>query len=598
MIFPFLCVDFTLSEQFEHLSAAAHLVLTLYRLAGPKFIPTNLFLDVMLMIKNAYFCLAKAIADNPQGSFWLILLGTDRLEELFGILRTMVGNDSNMDMTQMVSRLGSTTEVANILAKDPHWDRSPRRLKLSAITRESKEIPDSADHIKPAAWKGNLEVKNVSLQTAWKRGRRALARYSKYRKEVSSTDCLRRVQQVERYTQNSAPLETSLTTYSQQNEELIVEISDPITSVVCVDSQVWLCVGEVNGLKLDGVSVDCISFEMLQETTVVISYQMLGLRPATSDNDPTQRHDWRTSTMREQSFTVPGRLIQSINPTISMNDKDVKNVFYLLESTVLVALAASLFQTLETSDLKSIPKMAPTLEFPYREASDKLQPLQTSILHLNKYVSGKSCFLCEDSTKTVDIGRLNTSTCPVCSPEITLDLSQGQRILEHIGAHILFDPKVDRTSEPCFLCLRPAPLCQFFLTKGKGARGSPKIDQSRSSGCPMRLKFSYSVAAKSSASSPCSNVPVQCPLCPKSAVAVAKYNLKAHLLKAHPNVPVNNYESQWKLSSFEHAEMKNIWAKRQEVSVKRPKRSNIAPLVVSDAHRSGNPARYVFWDYS
>jgi len=44
--------------------------------------------------------------------------------------------------------------------------------KLPAITRDSKEIPDSADHIKPAAWKGNVEVKNVSLQTAWRRGRR------------------------------------------------------------------------------------------------------------------------------------------------------------------------------------------------------------------------------------------------------------------------------------------------------------------------------------------------------------------------------------------------------------------------------------------
>ena len=206
---------------------------------------------------------------------------------------------------------------------------------------------------------------------------------------------------------------------------------------------------------------------------------------------------------------------------------------------------------------------------------------------------GKACFLCEDSTKTVDIGRLNTSTCPLCSPEITLDLSQGQRFLEHISAHILFDPKVDRTSEPCFLCLRPAPLCQFFLTKGKGARGSPKIDQSCSSGCPVKLTFSYSVAAKSSTSSPCSNVPVHCPICPKLAPAVAKYNLKTHFLKAHPNVPVNNHESLWRLSNFENAEMKNIWAKRQDVSVKRPKRSNIPPLVVSEVHRSHIPVMYV-----
>jgi len=130
------------------------------------------------------------------------------------------------------------------------------------------------------------------------------------------------------------------------------------------------------------------------------------------------------------------------------------------------------------------------------------------MLYLNRMLLGKVCFLCEDSTKMIDIGRLNTSTCPLCSSEITLDLSQGQRVLEHIGAHILFDSKVKRTSEPCFLCLQPAPLCTFFLTKGKGAWWSPKIDHSCSSGCLMKLTFLYSMAAKSSASSPCSNVPV------------------------------------------------------------------------------------------
>jgi len=201
---------------------------------------------------------------------------------------------------------------------------------------------------------------------------KALSRYSKYRKEASSTDRLRRVQQVERYIQSAAPLEIAPTA-SIQDEELVIEISDPIISVICVDSQVWLCIGEVNGLKLDGVSMDYISFEMLQEPTVIISYQVLGLRPSTSDDDPAQTRDWRTCTMQEQSFTVPGRLIQSINPTIAT--KDIQNIFYLLESTVLIAFATSLFQALDDSDLKSIPKMAPTLEFPYREGSGNIPQL-------------------------------------------------------------------------------------------------------------------------------------------------------------------------------------------------------------------------------
>jgi hypothetical protein len=126
--------------------------------------------------------------------------------------------------------------------------------------------------------------------------------------------------------------------------------------------------------------------------------------------------------------------------------------------------------------------------------------------------------------------------------------SQGQRVLEHIGGHVLvFDPKVDRTAHPCGLCLQPlaAPLCVrvFYLTKGKGARGSPKIDQGCSVGCPMKLNFSYTVAAESSSSYPCSNVPVQCPLCPKILPAVwktgstfsgltSKYNIQMHQWKA------------------------------------------------------------------
>ena len=172
MIFPYLCVDLSLSDQIEHLSMAAHLAIILYRLAGKDFIPTNLYIDLMIMIKNVLFCLAKAKIDDPDGEFWIILLGTDRLEELFGILRTMVRNDANLDILQLVSRLSGTTEVANILANYPQWDHSPRRLKLPAMLRKSKEIPDSADHIKPGSWRGNVKVRDVSLQTSWNRGRR------------------------------------------------------------------------------------------------------------------------------------------------------------------------------------------------------------------------------------------------------------------------------------------------------------------------------------------------------------------------------------------------------------------------------------------
>jgi hypothetical protein len=478
MIFPYLCVDLSLSEQIEHLSAAAHLTMILYRLGGKDFIPTNLYIDLMIMIKNAVFCVAKAKIDNPDGEFWLILLGTDRLEELFGILRTMVGNDANLDILQLVSRLSGTTEVANILAKYPQWDRSPRRLKLPAISRESKEIPDSADHIKPASWRGNVKLKDVSLQTSWNRGRRiieqdceglkhilheldnsegidilspfgtllfkvpladddideslegptvtshnetgesrahemdmrvnvedgfgaelstnlettacqrqfnskvlingiekskarALKEFAKYQQHASSTDRLKRVQAIPRFVNTEKTLDShpihSPEQYVDDTEKIV--ISDPISTLIRIENKFWLCLGEVNGLRIDGRPVDYVSFELLPEETVTVSYQMLGLRPATLADDPDGRHDWRTYRVGEQSFTVPGRLIQSVNPTTSKTHLSIP--FYLLQSTVLVALTASLFQSLTMSDLKMVPKLAPTNEYPYRQGSGK-----------------------------------------------------------------------------------------------------------------------------------------------------------------------------------------------------------------------------------
>lgn len=387
-VFPYLCVDLSLSDQIEHLSAAAHLAVILYRLARKKFIPTNLYIDMMIMIKNFLFCVAKAKLDDPDGEFWLILLGTDRLEELFRILRTMVRNDANLDILQLVSRLSGTTEVANILAKYPQWDRCPCRLRLPAMSRESKEIPDSADHIKPASWKGNVKVKEVSLQTSWNRGRRiieedcpglkyvldeldnldgitilspfgtllfnvpladddideslelptnsfattdlgsdsrahetdmqtdvedtlgaelassntetapdkrlfnsrvlvkgiekskarALKDFNRYRQHSSSTDHLKRVQAIPRFVNTDKTHNFGSPEYHTVADDMDqVIISDPISTLVRVDNKFWLCLGEVNGLRIDGRPVDYITFDMLSEETVTVSYQMLGL---------------------------------------------------------------------------------------------------------------------------------------------------------------------------------------------------------------------------------------------------------------------------------------------------------------------------------
>ena len=83
---------------------------------------TQLYINIMIIVKNVYFCVAESKADNPSKEFWVILLETDHLEEFFGILCTMVGNDANLDVLQLDLCLTGTTEVLTILTKYPHWE--------------------------------------------------------------------------------------------------------------------------------------------------------------------------------------------------------------------------------------------------------------------------------------------------------------------------------------------------------------------------------------------------------------------------------------------------------------------------------------------
>jgi len=158
-----------------------HLVLALYVLddAWSHFIPNPLFVDISMMVKNTFFCIAKAKVDHPKQPFFLVLLGTDRLESLFGILHTMVGNNTNLDILQLALCITSTTEVSTILAKHPEWDRSPCQLCLPSVSRNLDDVSTfstSLDHIGPRAYQhpDKLHPSSLTLATSWKRGRHSL----------------------------------------------------------------------------------------------------------------------------------------------------------------------------------------------------------------------------------------------------------------------------------------------------------------------------------------------------------------------------------------------------------------------------------------
>ncbi|KAK7001931.1 hypothetical protein R3P38DRAFT_3326830 [Favolaschia claudopus] len=560
LLFPYICVDLSLSEQLEHLSAAAHLAL------------------------NVYFCVAKAKADDPEGNFWLILLGTDRLEQLFGILRTMIGNDSNLDMLQLVERITGTTECANIFAKYPHWDRPPRRLSLPALTRDSTELPEKVDHIRPPSWRGNTAVRDVTLLTCWKRGRRILEEElphllpdlrtldndaaanpdinilsphgtlitkvtiddddnedddepdgeaqstaqslaidvedavveeedRQHRHTAISTDRLRRVAAIERF---SSTGNSDITEFDSAFGAPTILISEPIVTLVRSDDKLFVCVGEVTDIFVDSQSVEQITVDDLLEKATTISFQIL-----------------------RANLSAPGRLVLPIDPPLSMRIPNTPR--YLFESSVLRAFGARLMDLNTPSSNKLIPKFAPTESFPYRESQ------------------GLACFLCE---------RDDESALSVSDPH-------PQSVMAHVGAHILYDPKIDRSLEPCGLCGRPAPLCSLFLKKSSSGSGALTVDMKSSHGCPNLVKrFSIAAASKSIVSSPCSNAPLICPACTKKEPAVWRYNMRAHLIRHHPDVPLSKHAHLWELSDGEK--------KGMEAAVRKYKPT----LSISAAHSS------------
>lgn len=169
-------ITLTLREQLEHLSAVAHMLLALYTQDKGGFIPAILYLDAQIMIKNVYFCVAKILVDQPvDGKLWVISLGTDALEKVFGIVRTMIGSDANVDQLQLTNRVNGAVQCSQILQEHPEWDRGPRRLAIPTLHNSGDVVSSTTDHVNPRSWVGDVSVKGIVLQTCWYCGRQLAA---------------------------------------------------------------------------------------------------------------------------------------------------------------------------------------------------------------------------------------------------------------------------------------------------------------------------------------------------------------------------------------------------------------------------------------
>lgn len=181
-----------------------------------------------------------------------------------------------------------------------------------------------------------------------------------------------------------------------------------------------------------------------------------------------------------------------------------------------------------------------------------------------------------------EVELLGKRPCSHCGGELP---EQPQRLLEHAGAHVLFDPMVDPALEPCGLCLRLGQ-CVFYLKKGKGAQNGQQINY-KNSHCPGMVRLTYSIAETSTTTSPCLNVPVKCSWCIEAAPAVWRYNMKHHIQSKHPYISLADHETLWKIGNTERKAMKSKWDDRKKVKkTRKTKLTAAAPLVISAAHSS------------
>ncbi|KAG8735376.1 hypothetical protein FRC10_010673 [Ceratobasidium sp. 414] len=161
---PHTTPSMSLSQQVASIAECAFLLFAIFRVDWTRFISTQLYYDIQASIKNAVFCIAKTKLLDPTQCFYLLQLGDDRLENQFGIYRTMT-SDCNPDILQLAERSGAVQEVVDVFGRHPESDRKPYRISLEGAS--------GIDHLNPGGWVGNVCVGDVNLQSSWTEGRDA-----------------------------------------------------------------------------------------------------------------------------------------------------------------------------------------------------------------------------------------------------------------------------------------------------------------------------------------------------------------------------------------------------------------------------------------
>ena len=159
----YLNVKLSLTQQVQNLSALAHLLFVMHRSCGKKFITGVLYHDFQVSIQDVIISIARMQCDfaswDPKPEYFISTQGTDELEQLFGIARTITHN-RNFPVLEFAGTLATARSLKQIYMRHPSWKERSRRL--DTVERVSpRQVPQGV----------NLRVDSVNLKAAWDAGR-------------------------------------------------------------------------------------------------------------------------------------------------------------------------------------------------------------------------------------------------------------------------------------------------------------------------------------------------------------------------------------------------------------------------------------------
>ncbi|KAG9119441.1 hypothetical protein FRC07_005533, partial [Ceratobasidium sp. 392] len=351
---------------------------------------------------------------------------------------------------------------------------------------------------------------------------------------AKSTDRLRRVRGLTRY------LHSDTTGFNSVLGDYF-HVSDLVATFLRADERVALAIARITSITgADGCALEAISEREFQLPGITLSGQVLELKDDRGTWHWTEKYDSVTSSTtsahrkRLTGFDFDARLCRPVNPALTERNEERVWSFEQAQMAVLMDELWDICKQLSPEE--SIPVCKPNATFPYQSSDSATEAVKRT-------------------------ARPTNGKCSHCGEVVSLS-GKTSKMRVHIGKHLLAHRSGSASanqgssvdSSLCGFCGGSGTCYSWVERQHKSA----KAVQVRSN-CPYREEFSYTAASKTSKTNPCTNRPIQCPLCPSDSRYIWSYGFRGHLVASHsshtPPDVMSQYLEKYDPSSTEYTFM-------------------------------------------